>query len=135
MYYGLNFSSDMGESIQLIVDLESLAVEARSTTGGEWREWRRLDTRRNADGSLNETVAGAISAQYAERADKFSQPVKVTFTGDISGALEFDGSERNITCNVTIPGVPAAILQAIQNAIQNAIPSSSSYSHTDFGGG
>ena len=116
MYYGLNFASSMGESIQLIVDIDSLVVEARSTIGGEWQPWRRLDTQRNADGSLAEAVASTISAQRADRADRFSTPVKVNFTGDVSGTLEFDGSSQEITCNLSIPGVPTAIRQAIQEA-------------------
>jgi hypothetical protein len=120
MLYGLNFSSDTGDVIQVNLDVSDCAVIARaSVNGGEWSPLRRLDVRRFGDGTLDETVNSTVNAQRADKADRLSQPVKITFTGDVSGTLEFDGSQQGMTCNISIPTVPSVIQSAINNAVSN----------------
>ncbi|MDR1685200.1 MAG: hypothetical protein LBR82_01960 [Desulfovibrio sp.] len=126
----------MAEDIQVHVDAADCTVYARSTAtgaGGQWSAWRRLDTKRLPNGTLDETVKRTEEADRADKADKFTTPVTITFTGDIAGSLTFDGATQKITCHLTVPGVPAAI----QAAINAAIPSYPSYPSTPYydGGG
>jgi hypothetical protein len=131
MLYGLTFDSDMAEDIQVHVDAKDCTVYARSTTGGGWSAWRRLDVKRLPDGTLDEKVNRTVGADKADKADRFTTPVTVTFTGDIAGELSFDGATQKITCNLTVPGVP----EAIQKAINKAVASVPSYPSYDGGGG
>lgn len=103
-YYGLHFVGDDKTPVQVCVDTRKQRVFARSCPNGEWTAWRRLDVMRNADGTLAEEVAEATHAKRADAANRLSNPMKITFSGDVSGEVSFDGSV-NVTCVVSIPGL------------------------------
>ena len=92
-FYGLHFYSDDKTPLQVAVDMSKQQVFARSCPNGEWTAWRRLDVMRNADGTLAEEVAEATHAKRADTAGKFARPMKIVFTGDVTGTASFDGSE------------------------------------------
>lgn len=103
-YYGLHFVGSDKVPVQVRVHTKQTEIWARSAPNGEWTPWRRLDVTRNADGTLAEEVAEATHAKRADTALRLTYPMTVTFTGDVSGAVSFDGSV-NVTCAVSIPGL------------------------------
>lgn len=91
-YYGLHWTDDDGTPIQLILDLKKVRTWARSAPNGEWTAWRRLDVTRNADGTLAEEVAEATHAKQADTATSLYNPIRLTFNGDVTGNVQFNGS-------------------------------------------
>lgn len=104
-YYGLHFVGSDKVPVQVRVNTKKTEIWARSApNGGEWTRWRRLDVTRNDDGTLAEEVAEATHAKRADTALQLTYPMTLTFTGDVSGKVRFDGSV-NVTCSVSIPGL------------------------------
>lgn len=104
-YYGLHFVGSDKVPVQVRVHTKETEIWARSAPkGGEWTAWRRLDVTRNADGTLAEQVAEATCAKRADTALRLANPIKLTFTGDVTGGVSFDGS-GNVTCTLNIPGL------------------------------
>lgn len=103
-FYGLHFVGSDKIPVQVRVNTKKTEIWARSAPNGEWTPWRRLDVTRNADGTLAEEVAEATHAKRADTANRLSNPMKITFSGDVSGEVGFDGSV-NVTCAVSIPGL------------------------------
>ena len=94
-------------------DLNNI-VKVRTTFNGAWSPWRRIDTKRKGNkdnGDLDETVFQAENANKAKVADKLSSSVKIFLRGEVIGEFAFDGSQREVTCNVT--GVQKLIDDAI----------------------
>lgn len=103
-YYGLHFVGSDKVPVQVRVHTKQTEIWARSAPNGEWTPWRRLDVTRNADGTLAEEVAEATHAKRADTALRLTYPMTLTFAGDVSGAVSFDGSV-NVTCTVSVPGL------------------------------
>lgn len=93
-FLGLHWKTDDGTPLQLLIENRTLHVWARSCPrGGEWTGWRRLDVERNADGTLNETVATATNAKSADTATRLAKAVSINLTGAITGSAIFDGAQ------------------------------------------
>lgn len=91
-YYGLHFTGSDHTPLQVRVDTRTQQVFARSCPNGQWTSWRRLDVLRNADGTLAEEVEEATHAKKADSAGRWTWPMRLTFTGDVTGQVMFDGS-------------------------------------------
>lgn len=103
-YYGLHFVGDDGIPVQVRVSTSNQQIWARSAPNGEWTVWRRLDVKRNADGTLAEEVTEATHAKSADAAGRLKLQTKITFGGDVSGNVSFDGS-ANVACVLSIPAI------------------------------
>ena len=125
MIFGLDFKNDTGEAMQFAVNSETEEVLVRVTRGGTWRPWRRIDVKRTASGELDETVG---AAKRAETADRFTHPVRLSFSGAVTGTASLDGATRELTINLSIG-------QAIHNAISSAIAAHVNSHHGRGGGG
>lgn len=101
-YYGLHFVGDDKTPVQVCVDTRLQRVFARSCPNGEWTEWRRLDVMRNADGTLAEQVTEATHAKSADTAGRLKVPVRLIFTGDVSGEVRLDGSQ-DVVVRLSVP--------------------------------
>jgi hypothetical protein len=123
--FGLDFKNNSGEAMQFAVDTDTEHVKIRVTKNGQWTTWQRIDVKRKASGELDETV---FEAKRAETADKFSTPVRLNFSGAVSGSLIFDGSTKDMNVNLSVGA-------AVSNAISSAISSHVSQYHSYSGGG
>lgn len=103
-FYGLHFVGSDKIPVQVRVNTKKTEIWARSAPNGEWTPWRRLDVTRNTDGTLAEEVAEATHAKRADTALRLTYPMTLTFTGDASGNVSFDGSV-NVTCSLSIPAL------------------------------
>lgn len=113
MLFGLTFKCD-GETAQIRVT-DSMRLEFRVTKGGEWQAWKRADVERGADGSLAEAVMECVTARQAQ---KFRTPMKITFSGDVTGAVTFDGS-GDVSCPLsTSAAINAALSAAIDEHVR-----------------
>ena len=112
MLFGLTFKCD-GETAQIRVT-DSMRLEFRVTKGGEWQAWKRADVERGADGSLAEAVMECVTARQAQ---KLRAPMKITFSGDVTGAVSFDGS-GDVSCSLS---ASAAINAALSAAIDEHV--------------
>ena len=130
-YYGLHWTDDDGTPIQIILDLQKVRAWARSAPNGEWTAWRRLDVTRNADGTLAEEVAEATHAKHADKATSLYNPIRLTFNGDVSGSVKFNGS-GDTTITLSVPGLSS--LSSRVSALEGRTSSygySSSYNDYD----
>ena len=59
--------------------------------------WKRADVERGADGSLTEAVMECVTARQAQ---KLRTPMKITFSGDVTGTVSFDGS-GDVSCSLS----------------------------------
>lgn len=84
MFYGLHFTSDTGEALQVMLNTNGLKLYARATTGGGWGQWRRLDQEKNDTSS---------TVEKAQSAGRWTSPMTLHFGGDVSGSVTFDGSQ------------------------------------------
>ena len=109
--FGIIFSNATGESAELAIESGTLHVLVRATSGGMWSEWKRIDISRSLTGELEGTVQEAATARMAHAARKLATPVRISFTGDIAGAVSFDGTAPDVKCQVS--GVTSAIDAAI----------------------
>lgn len=103
-FYGLHFVGDDKIPVQVRLSTSNQQIWARSAPNGEWTEWRRLDVKRNADGTLAEEVTEATHAKSADAAGRLKNQVKITFSGDVSGSVSFDGS-ASVACALSIAGL------------------------------
>lgn len=93
-FLGLHWKTDDGTPLQLLIENRKLHVWARSCPrGGEWTAWRRLDVDRNADGTLNETVANATNAKTADTATRLAKTISINLTGAVTGTGYLDGTQ------------------------------------------
>lgn len=113
MFYGLHFTSDAGQVCQVRVNTANGHVHLRATHNGDWSAWRRVDVERNADGTLAEEVQDATNAKRADVAGRLSGSVTLTFEGDVSGIVRFDGSQGNISTTLKVPAL-ADILSRLE---------------------
>ncbi len=104
IFYGLHFVGDDKVPVQVRVSTSNQQIWARSAPNGEWTAWRRLDVKRNLDGTLAEEVAEATHAKSADTAGRLKYPTKITFSGDVSGSVSFDGSV-NVACALSISAI------------------------------
>lgn len=96
MLFGLTFKCG-GETAQIRI-AENMQLQFRITENGEWKAWKRADVERAADGSLAEAVMESVTAKQAQ---KLRTPMKITFEGDASGSVTFDGS-ANVACSLSM---------------------------------
>ena len=87
-YYGLHFTGDDKEPLQVRVSMENQQIWCRSCINGEWTAWRRLDVERNAEGEIDEKIAN-LKALTAER---LANPFVLRITGQGSGSARIDGA-------------------------------------------
>lgn len=126
-FYILHFESDTGHVGHIALHLPTGRIYSRmSFKGGEFSSWRRLDVTRRADGTLNEKVYEADRAQTADTAGRLRTPIKITFTGDVSGVVAFDGS-MNVSCSLSIPA-----LAALEKRISDLEEATHNSSSTDW---
>lgn len=108
MLFGLTFKCG-GETAQIRVT-DAMQLQFRATRNGEWQAWKRADVERGADGSLTEAVMESVTARQAQ---KLRTPMKITFSGDVTGAVSFDGS-GDVSCSLS---ASAAINAALSSAM------------------
>lgn len=104
MIFGLSFTNDSKQQAQFSIDVAKKRLWFRANNGAGWTDWKRADVDRNSDGSLSEVAENAIKADRALKADAFTYPVTVTFTGGVSGSMVIDGSRRNMEVNLDTVG-------------------------------
>ena len=121
MIFGLQFSNDSKQQAQFSIDVDSLALWFRANDGTGWTEWRRADAARDSSGAITETVTEATKAKLAETANRFTTPVTVTFTGDVTGTMVIDGSRSAMEVHLKADEVIAEANQFAQAAIKAAI--------------
>lgn len=86
MFYGLQFNTSGGESMQVVINT-ALQVYARASSGGIFGEWKYVCGPGEGDGALE-----VEKATVAEKAYRLASPMTITFAGDAQGAVSFDGS-------------------------------------------
>lgn len=100
-YYGLHFVGDDLTPIQVRFGLNDQQCWMRSCPNGEWTAWRRLDADRNADGTLDETVSNAKTADTAMKAKRLEKTVTISVSGDMTGSVSFDGSQEAVSLSLS----------------------------------
>lgn len=130
IFYGLHFVGDDKVPVQVRVSTSNQQIWARSAPNGTWTEWRRLDVRRNLDGTLAEEVAEATHAKSADTAGRLKYPTRITFLGDVSGSVSFDGS-TNVSCALSIPAIGS--LSSRISKLEERINNSGSGSNDNYG--
>ena len=95
LLFGILFRNpDAGECAQLGLETGTNHLYVRTTTGGDWSSWERVDGSGDASGSV-------IMSQMAL---KWSAPLTLQLTGAVTGSVSFDGSEGSVECAVTSNG-------------------------------
>ena len=130
IFYGLHFVGDDKVPVQVRVSTSNQQIWARSAPNGTWTEWRRLDVRRNLDGTLAEEVAEATHAKSADTAGRLKYQARITFSGDVSGSVSFDGS-TNVSCALSIPAIGS--LSSRISKLEERIDNSGSGSNDNYG--
>ena len=130
MVFGLQFTNDSKQKVELAIDVATLQLKYRVNSGSGWSAWKRADVDRNVDGSIASTVAHASRAGRADTADAFTTPVTVTFTGGASGTMVLDGSRNKMDVALALGdfmagnnSVGAAVQQAISAKMDQHIQS------------
>lgn len=95
MFYGLQFNTSGGESMQVVINT-ALQVYARASSGGIFGEWKYVCGPGEGDGALE-----VEKATVAEKAYRLASPMTITFAGDAQGAVSFDGS-GNVTATLSV---------------------------------
>lgn len=127
--FGIIFSNGAGESAELAIEAGTNKLYLRTTNGGQWSTWVRVDAQRKATGELDETVWESQEAKRADIANKLATPVSITFTGGAKGSVSFDGSQASLTCDLNVDDAINAALNAqsgdtnVQKMISDAISS------------
>lgn len=121
-YYGLHWIADDGTPLQVRIETRLQEVWARSCPrGGEWTAWRRLDVNRNADNTLNETVANATNAKTADVATRLAKAVTINLQGAVTGTGTFTGA-NDIYINTTAGSSSGAgSLESKINALEQRV--------------
>lgn len=92
-FLGLHWTTDDGTPLQVRIETRTLQCWARSCPrGGEWTAWRRLDVKRDADGTLDETCMNAIHARVADACDRLARACSIYLSGAVTGVGTLDGS-------------------------------------------
>ena len=130
IFYGLHFVGDDKVPVQVRISTSNQQICARSAPNGEWTEWRRLDVIRNLDGTLAEEVAEATHAKSADAAGRLKNQVKITFSGDVSGSVSFDGS-ASVACALSIAGLGS--LSSRISSLEDRINNLGTGSNTNYG--
>lgn len=110
--------NNASEKMEMAVDNKTGHVKIRFTDKGAWSAWQRIDVKRkgNADnGELDEAVYEATTSKTAQTAKRLAAPVTITFGGDVSGAVSFDGSSEKVSCNIS--GVKSAVDVALADHV------------------
>lgn len=152
-YYGLHWVSSNDVPLQVRVDIDDLSIWARfAPKNGAWTDWRRLDAEYLSNGVIKGTVenalhagsadsattassadsassAGAISggvdsADSASVAGKLRRAMTITYNGDATGTVTFDGS-KDVTCKLTVAALTDVLsrlskLEKTVKTLQNA---------------
>lgn len=124
MYYGLQFNTSAGEAMQVVINTAGLQVYARSTSGGVYGEWKYIcgPGADGADGTLE-----ADKAKVAETAYRLASPVRIRFTGDVSGETSFDGSQSvDIPLSIVGGGGSGPDASSLMDAVARALADKSS---------
>ena len=130
IFYGLHFVGDDKVPVQVRISTSNQQIWARSAPNGEWTEWRRLDVIRNLDGTLAEEVTEATHAKSADAAGRLKNQVKITFSGDVSGSVSFDGS-ASVGCVLSIAGLGS--LSSRISSLEDRINNLGTGSNTNYG--
>ena len=130
IFYGLHFVGDDKVPVQVRISTSNQQIWARSAPNGEWTEWRRLDVIRNLDGTLAEEVTEATHAKSADAAGRLKNQVKITFSGDVSGSVSFDGS-ASVACSLSIAGLGS--LSSRISSLEDRINNLGTGSNTNYG--
>ena len=130
IFYGLHFVGDDKVPVQVRISTSNQQIWARSAPNGEWTEWRRLDVIRNLDGTLAEEVTEATHAKSADTAGRLKYQTRITFSGDVSGSVSFDGS-TNVSCALSIPAIGS--LSSRISKLEERIDNSGSGSNDNYG--
>lgn len=130
IFYGLHFVGDDKVPVQVRISTSNQQIWARSAPNGEWTEWRRLDVIRNLDGTLAEEVTEATHAKSADAAGRLKNQVKITFSGDVSGSVSFDGS-ASVECALSIAGLGS--LSSRISSLEDRINNLGTGSNTNYG--
>ena len=130
IFYGLHFVGDDKVPVQVRISTSNQQIWARSAPNGEWTEWRRLDVIRNLDGTLAEEVTEATHAKSADAAGRLKNHVKITFSGDVSGSVSFDGS-ASVACALSIAGLGS--LSSRISSLEDRINNLGTGSNTNYG--
>lgn len=77
---------------------ERNCVKVRTTYQGVWSPWVRIDAQRTSNGDLDVSVSEAGTARTASR---WTSPLTLKLTGDVSGSVTFNGSEGSVECVVS----------------------------------
>ena len=111
MFYGLQFNTSAGESMQVVINSSNLQVYARATSGGVFGEWEPICGPSGGGGALE-----AEKAAVAEKAYRLASPMAITFTGDVQGSVSFDGS-RNVNAALSLRNGSADVTDVIDEAV------------------
>ena len=130
IFYGLHFVGDDKVPVQVRISTSNQQIWARSAPNGEWTKWRRLDVIRNLDGTLAEEVTEATHAKSADAAGRLKNQVKITFSGDVSGSVSFDGS-ASVACALSIAGLGS--LSSRISSLEDRINNLGTGSNTNYG--
>ena len=130
IFYGLHFVGDDKVPVQVRISTSNQQIWARSAPNGEWTEWRRLDVILNLDGTLAEEVTEATHAKSADAAGRLKNQVKITFSGDVSGSVSFDGS-ASVACALSIAGLGS--LSSRISSLEDRINNLGTGSNTNYG--
>ena len=130
IFYGLHFVGDDKVPVQVRISTSNQQIWARSAPNGEWTEWRRLDVIRNLDGTLAEEVTEATHAKSADAAGRLKNQVKITFSGDVSGSVSFDGS-ASVACALSSAGLGS--LSSRISSLEDRINNLGTGSNTNYG--
>lgn len=102
MYYGLTFSSG-GESLQVVMNTSGLRFYARASNGGAFGPWKLVcggDGEDGGSGEGSDSGTTVARADVANKAYKLASPITISFRGDVTGDVTFDGS-TNVVANLS----------------------------------
>lgn len=116
--------SNVAEKMEIAVcnepGSERNCVKVRTTYQGVWSPWVRIDAQRTSNGDLDVSVSEAGTAKTASR---WTSPLTLKLTGDVSGSVTFNGSEGSVECAVTahIENTDQATMEAIARRIAGEV--------------
>ena len=119
--FGFMITSASGESAQIGVEAGTNSLYVRTTQGGAWKPWTLHSLARNANNEITEKV---LSSAHSETTNKLVKPVKITFSGGVTGSVSFDGSS-DVTCSLSLSELEArvtAIEKSIENVSKQPVP-------------
>lgn len=110
MFYGLQFNTSEGESMQVVINT-ALQVYARASSGGIFGEWKYVCGPGEGNGALE-----VEKATVAEKAYRLASPMTITFAGDAQGAVSFDGS-GNVTATLSVRNGSVDVSDLVNGAL------------------